>query len=61
MTIDRPILEALPSPELVRDRLGDALREVELLRRLLKLSERAAEYRQCDQRRREQEGGPRVT
>jgi hypothetical protein len=48
MILDRPILELLPRPATVRDRLGDALREVELLRLLLRLAERAEHYRSCD-------------
>jgi hypothetical protein len=49
VNFELPLMETLPSPERVRDRLGDALREVELLRGLLKLSEKAQEYRDCDQ------------
>jgi hypothetical protein len=45
LNLDNPIIDVLPPPGLVRDRLGDALREVELLRRLLQLSTRAEEYR----------------
>jgi hypothetical protein len=48
MTLDRPLMETLPPPRAVRIRLGDALREVELLRRLLLLAERAEMYRACD-------------
>ena len=44
----KTLLTSLPSPQLVRNRLGDALREVELLRRLLRLSERAEQYRTWD-------------
>jgi hypothetical protein len=39
---------------MVADRLGDALREVELLRRLLRLSEHAEHYRTIDRRRAEE-------
>ena len=46
--LKRPIIHSLPAPAAVRNRLGDALREVELLRKLLRLSERAAEYREID-------------
>ena len=48
MTLDRPVLESLPPPLHIRHRLGDALREVELLRALLRLAERAEAYRHCD-------------
>ena len=48
MFTEKSLVESLPPPEVVRDRLGDALREVELLRGLLKLAEKAAEYRECD-------------
>jgi hypothetical protein len=44
----KPLVHALPTPAQVRDRLTDAMREVVLLRRLLKLSEEAARYRECD-------------
>jgi hypothetical protein len=49
MMLNRPLMETLPPPHAVRDRLGDAMREVELLRRLLRLAERAAMYRELDQ------------
>jgi hypothetical protein len=52
----KPLIESLPPPEQVRERLGDALREVELLRKLLRLSQRAEEYRAADGARRG--GGP---
>jgi hypothetical protein len=48
MFLDRPLMETLPASHAVRNRLGDAMREVELLRRLLLLSERAEKYRACD-------------
>jgi hypothetical protein len=48
MTLEQPLLRSLPPPSQVRDRLGDALREVELLRYLLRLSERAEQYREAD-------------
>jgi hypothetical protein len=56
LTLEPPLIEELPAPEKVRDRLGDALREVELLRSLLRLSERAQHYRDCD--RQPEKGGP---
>jgi hypothetical protein len=49
MTLKQPLVETLPTPDLVRHRLGDALREVELLRKLLRLAECAEEYRRIDQ------------
>jgi hypothetical protein len=45
----KPLIEALPKPETVRHRLADALREVELLRRLLRLTEHADQYRRMSQ------------
>lgn len=42
------VIEAIPAPNRIRERLGDALREVELLRRLLKVSERAEVFREAD-------------
>ena len=49
MTLERSLVEELPSVQQVRNRLGDALREVELLRKLLPIAERAEEYRQADE------------
>ena len=43
-----PLVTALPSPEAVRDRLGDVLQEAEMLRRLLPIAERAAGYRRAN-------------
>ena len=48
---ENPLLRNLPDPATVRDRLGDALREVELLRRLLSLAETAQAYRDTDHAR----------
>ena len=45
---NKPLIESLPSVTEARHRLGDALREVELLRVLLRLSERAEQYRAID-------------
>lgn len=42
----KPIAEALPPPEQVRRRLADAVLEVTLLKKLLKLSERAEQHRE---------------
>src|SRR5438876_944445 len=39
MLPNTPVIESLPPPAVVRNRLGDALREVELLRGLLRLAE----------------------
>jgi hypothetical protein len=47
MSLDTPLMESLPSPQQVREKLGAALREAELLRRLLKITERAEAYRKC--------------
>jgi hypothetical protein len=52
--LDKPLMQLLPCPAAVRERLGDALREVELLRKLLRLAERAEEYRECDRAARTQ-------
>jgi hypothetical protein len=48
MDLRSPLVTVLPHPMDVRHRLGDAMREVDLLRRLLVLSERAEQFRQCD-------------
>ncbi len=48
MSINHLLLDVVPSVPSVRHRLGDALREVQLLRRLLRLSELAEEYRLKD-------------
>jgi hypothetical protein len=45
MTTDRSLTESLPHPSEVRERLGGALREIVLLRRMLRLCERAEEFR----------------
>jgi hypothetical protein len=44
-----PILDAVPKPQTVRERLGQVLREANLLRAMLRLSERV-------EREREQKG-----
>jgi hypothetical protein len=51
----RRLVELIPPPQSVRDRLGDALREVQLLRRLLRLADLAERYRECDRRHERQE------
>jgi hypothetical protein len=40
------LIEKLPDPDAVRERLSCAVREVQLLRQLLRLAERAARDRQ---------------
>lgn len=45
----QPLLKVLPHPKDIRHRLGDALREAELLRKLLRICERAEEFRQADE------------
>jgi hypothetical protein len=52
VTLDKSLIDSLPHPDQVRDLLGDALRNVELLRRLLRISERAEQYRRGDRQRR---------
>lgn len=42
------LIASLPSAALVRDRLGDVLREERLLRMLLRLAERAEDYAEAD-------------
>jgi hypothetical protein len=48
MNLEKPLMLLLPKPDAVRYRLGDVLREVKLLRSLLRMSERVQRYRQCD-------------
>jgi hypothetical protein len=48
---DKLLIDTLPTPAAVRDQLGDALREVELLRRLLRLADTAERYRSADRAR----------
>ena len=38
----QPILDTIPPPKAIRDRLSDVLHEAEVLRRLLRLSQREA-------------------
>jgi hypothetical protein len=47
MNLDEPLIRVLPHPDQVQHRLGDALRQVTLLRRLLRLSQKAEEFRDC--------------
>lgn len=42
------LIDLIPTPATVQDRLGDALREVQLLRRLLRLADLAESYRERD-------------
>jgi hypothetical protein len=48
LLLNKPLITTLPKPEAVRRRLGETLREVELLRRLLRVAERAEVYRRVD-------------
>jgi hypothetical protein len=45
-TTSQPLLERIPEPDIVRHELGNKLRDVRLLKQLLKLSERTARERQ---------------
>jgi hypothetical protein len=49
------LIDLIPTPHAVRGRLGDALREVRLLRRLLRLADLAETYREYDRRARQAE------
>lgn len=46
----RDLVHHFPSVLVIRERLGDALREVELLRKLMKIAEKAEMYKRCDER-----------
>jgi hypothetical protein len=48
MELHSPVIDSLPPCREIRLKLGDALREVELLRALLKVAERAERYRERD-------------
>ena len=50
------LIDVIPSPVMVRERLTTTLRELALLRSLLRLSERAAKERERERQR--QQGGP---
>jgi hypothetical protein len=50
------LVEIIPPPQAVRERLGRALRELKLLRRLLRLADLAEEFRSIDRHAREREG-----
>jgi hypothetical protein len=56
MYLTQPLIEELPEPSKIRRRLGDVLRDAELLRILLRLSERAEQYRALDRRLEREEG-----
>jgi len=51
MKIKHPLVNTIPHPRIVCDLLGNALREVELLKKLLIIAERAEKFRQCDRER----------
>ena len=51
---NQTLVERIPDAEAVRARLSEAVREVELLRRMLKLSQQAEKYNQPNVR----EGAP---
>jgi hypothetical protein len=46
--LEKPLIDTLPDPARIRVRLGHALREVQLLRRLLSLAKTAETYRAMD-------------
>jgi hypothetical protein len=48
MTLDQCLLDQLPRPSTIRDRLRETVRETELLRKLLRVAERAEQFRQSD-------------
>jgi hypothetical protein len=50
--LNKPLIATLPDPDRVHHWLGDALREVRLLRGLLRLAQLAEKYRQCDRQAR---------
>lgn len=50
MFLKSPIVDHFPSVAIVSRRLGDAERDVELLRGLLHLAKKAEFYRECDRR-----------
>jgi hypothetical protein len=55
----QPLIESLPAPAAIRERLGDTLREVELLRGLLRLATAAENYRSSDRAKTTRESGVR--
>ena len=52
----RRLVNTIPDPDTVRDRLSEAIREVALLRRLLRLSEQAAKYPRQEGQEQQREG-----
>jgi hypothetical protein len=52
------LIEELPTPAELNERLSRALREVDLCRRLMRVAERAEQFREAD-RRHAEEGGSR--
>jgi hypothetical protein len=58
MTFDTPLIDSLPPPDAIRDRLGDVLREAAHLRRLLRVATTAEQYRDADRARRQREEAP---
>ena len=53
----KPLIEALPTPAQVRNRLTDAMREVALLKQLLRVSESADRFKACDQLSKQSQAG----
>jgi hypothetical protein len=49
-TPDSDLIDLVPSPEQLHDRLTRALREVDLCRRLLRVAARAERFRDADRR-----------
>jgi hypothetical protein len=50
------VLDLIPSEATLRQRLTNALREVQLIRRLLPVAEKISYYRECDRRALERRG-----
>ena len=48
MTLKRPVADNFPTEVEIADALADAMRDVELLKGMLKLAGKAAHYRECD-------------
>ena len=53
-TATTPLIDAIPEPGLIRQRLAHLMREQDLLRALLRVAER----KQREQERQRQQGGP---
>jgi hypothetical protein len=51
------LLDSLPEPQVVRRHLGQMLREIGLLRRLLRLAESAAQVRETERQDQERARG----